>query len=95
MPNHILQWEAIRYAKAVGCAVYDFWGAPDIFNDRDSMWGVFRFKDGFNGTIMSGIGAWDFVLKPGLFKVYSEIMPEILNIMRRIGRKRISDEVSK
>lgn len=95
MPNHILQWEAIRYAKAVGCAVYDFWGAPDIFNDRDPMWGVFRFKDGFNGTVVSGIGAWDYVLKPGLFKVYSEIMPEILNIMRRIGRKRISDEVSK
>jgi lipid II:glycine glycyltransferase (peptidoglycan interpeptide bridge formation enzyme) len=95
MPNHLLQWEAIRHAKAAGCVVYDFWGAPDLFDDSDPMWGVFRFKDGFNGTIVSGIGAWDYVFKSGLFKVYSEMIPAILNFMRKMGRKRISDEVNK
>jgi peptidoglycan pentaglycine glycine transferase (the first glycine) len=29
MPNYLLQWEAIRWAKAHGCTVYDFWGIPD------------------------------------------------------------------
>lgn len=94
MPNHLLQWEAIRYAKTAGCLAYDFWGAPDVFSENDSMWGVFRFKDGFNGTIISGIGAWDFVFDHTLFKVYSEMMPAFLSIMRRIGRKRVSDEVN-
>ncbi|MCW5852739.1 MAG: peptidoglycan bridge formation glycyltransferase FemA/FemB family protein [Anaerolineae bacterium] len=28
MPNHALQWAAIRWAKARGCARYDFWGIP-------------------------------------------------------------------
>ncbi len=29
MPTYLLQWEAIRWAKAHGYAAYDFWGAPD------------------------------------------------------------------
>ena len=29
MPNYLLQWEAIKRAKAAGCTVYDLWGAPD------------------------------------------------------------------
>jgi len=29
MPNHLLQWTAIQWAKARGCTVYDFWGIPD------------------------------------------------------------------
>lgn len=95
MPNHLLQWEAIRYAKTAGCLIYDFWGAPDEFTENDPMWGVFRFKDGFSGMIISGIGAWDYVLNSCLFKIYTEIMPALLNIMRKIGKQRIADEVSK
>jgi lipid II:glycine glycyltransferase (peptidoglycan interpeptide bridge formation enzyme) len=29
MPTYLLQWEAIRWAREQGCAVYDFWGIPD------------------------------------------------------------------
>ena len=29
MPNYLLQWEAIRWAREQGCTVYDFWGIPD------------------------------------------------------------------
>jgi lipid II:glycine glycyltransferase (peptidoglycan interpeptide bridge formation enzyme) len=29
MPNYLLQWEAIRWAKSQGCRVYDFWGIPE------------------------------------------------------------------
>lgn len=94
MPNHLLQWEAIRYAKNAGCLKYDFWGAPDTFTEEDSMWGVFRFKDGFSGTIISGIGAWDFVFDQRFFKVYSEFMPALLNLMRKVGRRRVSNEVN-
>lgn len=27
--NHLLQWHAIQWAQACGCASYDFWGIPD------------------------------------------------------------------
>jgi serine/alanine adding enzyme len=29
--NHALQWEALQWAHARGCQVYDFWGVPDAF----------------------------------------------------------------
>jgi lipid II:glycine glycyltransferase (peptidoglycan interpeptide bridge formation enzyme) len=29
MPNHLLQWEAMKWAKAQGCTTYDLWGVPD------------------------------------------------------------------
>jgi lipid II:glycine glycyltransferase (peptidoglycan interpeptide bridge formation enzyme) len=29
MPNHLLQWEAMKWAQAQGCATYDLWGVPD------------------------------------------------------------------
>ncbi|HRF41316.1 MAG TPA: peptidoglycan bridge formation glycyltransferase FemA/FemB family protein, partial [Saprospiraceae bacterium] len=50
-PNYLLQWEAMRWAKAHGCTRYDLWGAPDIFDESDGMWGVYQFKRGFRGTV--------------------------------------------
>ena len=29
MPNHALQWAAMRWARARGCTIYDLWGIPD------------------------------------------------------------------
>ncbi len=49
MPNYLLQWAAIRRGKELGCTTYDLWGAPDEFAETDSMWGVFRFKEGLGG----------------------------------------------
>jgi lipid II:glycine glycyltransferase (peptidoglycan interpeptide bridge formation enzyme) len=89
-----LQWEAILFAKSLGCLIYDFWGAPDKYNEEDSMWGVYRFKDGFSGEIVSGIGAWDFIINRRLYSVYAQIIPAILNIMRRFGNKRLTKEVT-
>ena len=40
MPTYLLQWEAMKRARAKGCTVYDLWGAPDVFDESHSMWGV-------------------------------------------------------
>jgi lipid II:glycine glycyltransferase (peptidoglycan interpeptide bridge formation enzyme) len=29
MPNHLLQWEAMKWAREQGCTTYDLWGIPD------------------------------------------------------------------
>ena len=75
MPNYLLQWEAIRWAKNNGYTTYDFWGAPDEFVETDSMWGVWRFKKGFNGLVAHHIGAWDFPVRPWLYWAYSVALP--------------------
>lgn len=90
MPNHLLQWEAIRWAKASGCKVYDFWGAPDEFEETDSLWGVWRFKAGFNGQVIRHIGAWDYPTRPFLYWVYTVVIPKYLNFVRRRGENQTS-----
>lgn len=83
MPNHLLQWEAIRLAKHLGCTHYDMWGAPDCFVESDPMWGVYRFKIGFGGETMRGIGAFDYPPSTGLYWAYAVAMPRVLGLMRR------------
>lgn len=83
MPNYLLQWESIKWAKAQGYQRYDFWGAPNVFNDTDSMWGVYNFKRGFRGKVTRHVGAWDYVPYPPLYRAYVEIMPRVIAWMRR------------
>ena len=90
MAPHLVQWEAIRWAKDQGCEKYDMWGAPDEFDESDSLWGVYRFKRGFGGEVTLTIGAWDFPARPFSYAVYSRWLPRVLNIMRWFGNRRTS-----
>ena len=91
MPTYALQWAAMRWAKARGCTRYDFWGAPDTFNESDSMWGVYRFKLGFGGQVIRTIGAWDYVPNATLYNLYTHAMPRLLNGLKalRTARSRV------
>ena len=82
MPNYALQWEAIQWAKSQGYVIYDMWGAPDVFDESDRLWGVYRFKRGFRGQVIRYIGAWDYAPRPLLYRAYAEIMPRLLQMMR-------------
>ncbi len=88
MPNHALQWAAMRWAKAAGCTRYDWWGAPDDLVETDPMWGVYRFKMGFGGEFAPGIGAWDLPTFGPAYTAYTRAMPRLLDIARR--RHRVS-----
>ena len=79
MPNHALQWEAIRWAKSRGCATYDLWGVPDedeatleaqYLKRDDDLWGVYRFKRGFGGRLARYVGAFDRVYNPLLYRAF-------------------------
>lgn len=94
MPNYLLQWDAMCRAKANGCRIFDLWGAPDEFNESDSMWGVYRFKQGLGGEVVRHIGAWDLPIKPIYYRLYVQFLPRILKIMRVRGRERTSQSVN-
>jgi lipid II:glycine glycyltransferase (peptidoglycan interpeptide bridge formation enzyme) len=88
MPNYLLQWEAMKRAKARGCSIYDLWGAPEDFNESDSMWGVFRFKEGLGGEVIRTLGAWDFPASRIWYKTYTKLIPRVLDVMRARGKTR-------
>jgi lipid II:glycine glycyltransferase (peptidoglycan interpeptide bridge formation enzyme) len=93
MPAYLLQWEAIKRAKKYGCKVYDLWGAPDEFNENDSMWGVFRFKEGFGGEVVRSLGAWDYAPNSLWYRMYSEIIPRVLDVMRSRGKEKTKQQI--
>jgi lipid II:glycine glycyltransferase (peptidoglycan interpeptide bridge formation enzyme) len=88
--NFALQWAAIRWAKAQGYQIYDWWGAPDNFVESDPMWGVYRFKDGFGAELVRHIGAWDYVPYPPLYFAYEKLMPRVLNWLKRRNRSTLA-----
>jgi peptidoglycan pentaglycine glycine transferase (the first glycine) len=88
MPNHLLQWEAIRWAKGEGCTVYDMWGAPDVLSEDDPLWGVYRFKEGFGGQFVRRIGAYDYPVSRPLYGFYTVLMPRYLELLRARHRRR-------
>lgn len=89
MPNHLLQWEAMQWAKAQGCVEYDLWGIPDevgrggeaapedapVGGPEAGLAGVYRFKSGFGGRVVRTVGAWDHVYAPPLYWLYTRLLP--------------------
>jgi len=88
MPTYLLQWEAMKRAKANGCSAYDLWGAPEEINESDSMWGVYRFKEGLGGEVVRTLGAYDFAPNKLWYKLYAEVVPRVLDVMRSRGKER-------
>lgn len=82
MPNHLLQWEAMRWAKQQGCTEYDFWGAPNVLDENDPMYGVYKFKMGFGGEFVERIPAHDFVVNHPLYWLYAVARPRYLRRLR-------------
>jgi peptidoglycan pentaglycine glycine transferase (the first glycine) len=83
MPNYLLQWEAMRWAKSLDCTTYDLWGIPDedegtleaeFARRRDGLWGVYRFKRGFGGQQVRSVGAWDRVYAPMRYRLYRWVL---------------------
>lgn len=87
MPNYALQWAAIRWCKAAGCTVYDLWGAPDTLHEHDSMWGVWRFKEGLGAQFAPHIGAYDYPASRLLYRLYAGVLPRYIAWLRRQGKK--------
>ena len=65
MPNHLLQWTAMKDAKAYGSKVYDMYGMPPEGKDENHpMHGLYMFKANFGGKNIHYTGSWDIPVKP-------------------------------
>lgn len=79
MASYGVQWAAMQWARQHGARYYDMYGVPDCdpgaleaqFETRsDGLWGVYRFKRGWGGTITRTSGAWDFSYNHLLYTAY-------------------------
>ena len=77
MPNYVLQWEAIRWAKARGATVYDFWGIPETEDEDEAMAGVYRFKRGWGGRVARFVGGYEYRYHAWLMKAASRFITNL------------------
>lgn len=84
MPNHLLQWNGIQWARSHGCWYYNFRGIPDILEEGQELWGVYIFKRGFGGYAMRALETHDLVYQPLVYNVYMRL----LEVKRRRDEKR-------
>ena len=74
MPNHLLQWVAIQWAKSRGCWYYSFRGIPDILEEGQELWGVYLFKRGFGGYPTRFMQTHDLIYQPLLYEIYRRML---------------------
>ena len=94
MPNNLLHWEIIRWAKSSGFREYDLWGIPSNPNPSHPLWGVYRFKKGFNATLHKFIGSYDLPFNGLLYKLFDRGIILYQNTVRFIKKGTISDSLS-
>ncbi len=64
MPNYLLQWEMIKWAIKSGCDIYDFRGVSGDLSPENPLYGLYRFKKGFNGELTEFLGEYERCFKP-------------------------------
>jgi lipid II:glycine glycyltransferase (peptidoglycan interpeptide bridge formation enzyme) len=67
MPNYLLQWNMIRWAAELGCRIYDFRGVSGDLSEDNPLYGLYRFKRGFNGDFCEFLGEFDYVVNPVVY----------------------------
>ena len=86
MPNYMLQWEVMRWAKRRGIAYYDMVGvpAPDHLDESNSLYGVYRFKVGFGGEIADFIGCLDLPVKRSHARLWNMTEPVYYRLHQKL-----------
>jgi len=75
MPNYLLQWHAICWAREQGAASYDFWGIPATDDENEPMAGVYRFKSGWGGRVTRFVGNYEHIYRPLAMRFAQPYLP--------------------
>jgi lipid II:glycine glycyltransferase (peptidoglycan interpeptide bridge formation enzyme) len=91
MPNHLLQWTAIRWARERGCTVYDFRAIAVVLDPREDMDSLYTYKQGFGGTSFLALETHDRAYSASVYWLYSRL----LDVKRARDRRRHEAELRK
>ncbi len=70
MPNHLLQWTAICWARARGCRIYDFRAIAEVLEPGEDMYSLYTYKQGFGGFSLFTLETHDLVFQPTVYWAY-------------------------
>lgn len=70
MPSYAMQWEAIRICKEKGCIEYDMFGVAPRPDSTHPLYGLYKFKTGFGGSLYHSLGCWDYPLDTEKYSIF-------------------------
>ena len=79
---YLLQWEAIKEAKKLGCQFYNFWVIYKPALTQKSWSGLTFFKQGFGGYQVDYVPTQDLIISPKYYLTY--LYERYLNLKRGI-----------
>lgn len=74
MPNYLMQWNMIKWAIETNCHTYDFMGVPHYDDEQHPNYGVYRFKKGFGGNVVTYAGEFNKIYSPAKSKLISNLL---------------------
>lgn len=93
MPNHLIHWHAILWAKKCGATSYDFWGIPSNPAEGHPLWGVYRFKKGFGEAETKWMGTYECILNPVKYKLFTAIVQKAKTSIRFLKTGKIKSSL--
>ncbi len=79
MPNYLLQAAMIHWAVERGARIYDFRGVSGDTSPDNPLYGLYRFKKGFNGEFTEFVGEMNMVLRP--------LMKQMVDVAQKCFKK--------
>ena len=86
-PNYLMQWTMINWALENNNFIYDFQGIPFYKDETHPNYGVYKFKKGFNGEVVTYAGEFFYIFKP--------FMKKIVDLCEKIVMKRHAKQTQK
>jgi lipid II:glycine glycyltransferase (peptidoglycan interpeptide bridge formation enzyme) len=83
MPNHLLQFTAMRWARARGCALYDFRAIAEVLEPDEDMYSLYTYKRGFGGYSLLTLETHDLPLSAPLYWMYRRTLKVKRDRVRR------------
>ncbi|MBI3923875.1 MAG: peptidoglycan bridge formation glycyltransferase FemA/FemB family protein [Armatimonadetes bacterium] len=88
MPNYLIQWHLIQWAKSLGCKVYDFRGVSpqtEGVATEEHLSGLNRFKTGFGARYVEYIGEFDLPLSRIGYPLWTVAKPWAVKLLKKRG----------
>ena len=84
MPNYLIQWTMIEWAKEHGSTLYDFRGVPGDVGEDHPLYGLVKFKRGFGGKYTEFMGEYDLVYRGFNYSLYNFLEPLYQKWVRKL-----------
>ena len=87
MPNYLMQWEMIRWAVETNADIYDFQGVSgNLSPENNPKFGLYQFKNSFNGTMDEAPGEFNFIYNKGAEK-FMEMGIKASGVLKNLKRR--------